>query len=165
MVQNQEETKVPVGELPRTETKFQKTVPFEEHALQGNVNSGANWFYWIAGLSLVNSVVYIVGGGLYFVVGLGITQLVEGFLSPLGTGGILFSLAFDIFVAGIFALFGLFARKGKNWAFITGMVLYFFDTLLFLLVFDVFSILFHLFALFQLFMGLRANLKLKKAKG
>ncbi len=34
------------------------------------VKSGANWFVWIAGLSVVNSIVGMSGGHLHFIVGL-----------------------------------------------------------------------------------------------
>jgi hypothetical protein len=41
------------------------------------VVNGAKWFYWIAGLSLVNSLVVVFGGNFHFVLGLGITSVVD----------------------------------------------------------------------------------------
>ncbi|MGI8656220.1 MAG: hypothetical protein ACR2LC_13505 [Pyrinomonadaceae bacterium] len=40
--------------------------------------SGANWFFWIAALSMINSVVLLMNGQWNFLAGLGITQLIDG---------------------------------------------------------------------------------------
>ena len=45
---------------------------------EGGFHSGANWFYWIAGLSLVNTILLYTGSEWVFVVGLGVTQLIDG---------------------------------------------------------------------------------------
>lgn len=141
----------------------------EKLKLVNQHRGGANWFFWIAGLSLVNSIVILVGGGWSFVVGLGITQVFdavaaaaveEGMAGASGTVlGIVFLL--DLAVAGVFVLFGVLARKGYVWAFVVGMVLYGLDGLLFLLVQDWLSIAFHAFALVGLFGGLSAWKKLQ----
>ena len=39
--------------------------------------SGANWFYWVAGLSIVNSIMQHLGGGVFFIMGLGVTSFVD----------------------------------------------------------------------------------------
>ena len=39
--------------------------------------NGANWFYWIAGLSLINSVITLVGGKISFVLGLAVTGITD----------------------------------------------------------------------------------------
>src|SRR5438270_4545311 len=43
------------------------------------LRSGANWFYWIAGLSLLNTIIFMAGSDWHFVAGLGITQLIDAF--------------------------------------------------------------------------------------
>ncbi|MCP4641532.1 MAG: hypothetical protein GY851_13905 [bacterium] len=144
--------------------------------------NGANWFYWIAGLSLVNSIVLLVGGGFAFVVGLGITQLVDiiamevaraimedGVSSPqtptaIVTGIKLAAFAFDVVVAAVVVLFGWLANKRYGWAFILGMVLYLLDGLLFLLIGDFLSAGFHAFALYGLLMGYTALKPLREAE-
>ena len=40
--------------------------------------NGAKWFYWIAGFSMVNTLIMLVSGGLFFVVGLAVTCLADG---------------------------------------------------------------------------------------
>ena len=41
-------------------------------------HSGANWFFWIAGLSVVNSLAAFFDVEWGFIIGLGITQIVDG---------------------------------------------------------------------------------------
>lgn len=130
--------------------------------LESQVKSGAGWFFWIAGLSVINAVILLAGGSWNFLVGLGITQLV----SALGTGTVLAGkviiLLVNIIIAGFFVLFGVFGRKNAAWAFIVGIAVYALDGLLFLLVKDFISIGFHVFALFFIVRGLSSLLQLKK---
>jgi hypothetical protein len=137
--------------------------------LQSQLKSGANWFYWVAGLSLINSLILLFGGKWSFIIGLGITQMVDGIAGAIANDAnaraslILKLVAFfvDLVVAGIFVLFGVFANKGYKWSFIIGMILYALDGLIFLLVQDWLSIGFHLFALYSVYSGLRALGQLK----
>ena len=133
--------------------------------LEGQVKSGSNWFIWIAGLSIVNSLMYLFGGQLNFIIGLGITQIIDvigkALSDKLGSSIILvFVLIADIIMSGIFFLFGKMCNKKKNWAFIIGMVLYSFDGLIFLLVKDMLSVAFHVFALYCIYKGFSAKKKL-----
>lgn len=136
----------------------------EKLKVERQFQSGADWFFWIAGLSLINSAILLAGSEWGFIIGLGITRIIDsiGLLiaEEVGIAGKIVAFIFDIIAAGIFALFGVFARKRYKWAFITGMVLYAVDGLLFLLVFDVLSIGFHIFALFCIYGGFRALGKL-----
>jgi hypothetical protein len=136
--------------------------------LENQLKGGANWFYWIAGLSLVNSLVILFGGSLNFIVGLGITQVVDGIIAgivlevPSSMSTIVQVVGFVIVVtiAGVFVLFGFLGRKRYQWALIVGMVLYTLDGLIFLFVGDILSLGFHAFALFGVWGGLRALKKL-----
>jgi len=118
--------------------------------------AGASWFYWIAGLSVINSLSSLTGGGWGFVVGLGITQVFDAFAQELGGSGRIVMVLLDLAAAGVFAAFGLFAHRGQAWAFVVGMVLYALDGLLFLLVQDWLGLGFHVFVLFCLWSGFSA---------
>jgi hypothetical protein len=136
----------------------------QRRAVEQQVKSGANWFYWIAGLSLVNSALSAFNAGGRFFFGLGVTQLTDALGAVLGEDlGPSFGIAFRIVafiiavgVAGLFALFGLFANRGRKWAFMVGMALYGLDALVFVWGRDYLSIALHAFALFGLFRGVRA---------
>ncbi len=154
--------------LPTEQQKadIQKQIALvEEKVKTENLFKGSTSnFYWIAGLSIINSFVQLVGGNWTFFIGLGITQVIDSIAKIIAQdfGGsaatIIQIVAFiiDIFIAGIFIVFGIFARKQQKWAFIVGMVLYTLDGLIFLLVPDFFSIAFHAFILFGLYTGLKS---------
>ena len=113
------------------------------------VMSGANWFWWIAALSLVNTVVIHSGGEINFVIGLGFTLIADTLFKEY----MIIALAIDaVAIAIIFGL-GLFSRKGYLWAFVTGIVLYSLDALIYLIAQDWLSIGFHCFALFYIIRG------------
>jgi hypothetical protein len=126
--------------------------------------SGARWFFWIAALSLINSIVSLANGHWNFLAGLGITQVISGLAiglsEQLGTIATVIAVALNLTVALVFVVFGLLAQKRHTWAFILGMVVYGLDGLIFLLVQDWLAIAFHAFVLYSLYRGLAANMKL-----
>jgi len=136
--------------------------------VENQIKGGAGWFYWIAALSIINTVISMLGGGWSFIVGLGATQFVDGFASALandiGSGAAtvvkVIAFAVDAAIAAIFTVFGIFGRKGYKWAFVVGMLLYALDGLLFVWIGDLLSIGFHLYALYGLYKGLKATRQL-----
>ena len=133
-------------------------------ALENQIKGGTSWFFWIAGLSLLNSIIFFTGGSITFVIGLGATQFIDGFVSALiedigsEAGTIIRVIGFgvDFLFAGIFAVFGILGRKKFRWAVIAGMVLYGLDGLISLAFGDWLSIIFHGLALFGLWKGQNA---------
>ncbi|MBN2019353.1 MAG: hypothetical protein JW749_03935 [Sedimentisphaerales bacterium] len=133
--------------------------------------NGAKWFYWIAGLSLVNTAIHLARGNVTFVVGLGITQIVDGIAMAVKEGHAEISLIVNVVAlifnglfAGIFALFGWFACRKHGWAFIVGMVLYMLDGLIFVPFGEWFSFSFHVFAFICIVAGYNALRKLNQAQ-
>jgi len=131
--------------------------------LNGRMRSGLGWFYWIAALSLINSGAYLFGAKFTFVIGLGITQVMDAVVTALiqqlgDESGLLriIGLVIDICVAGAFALIGYFGRKRIRWPVIVGMVVYALDAILMLIVPDILGAAFHAWALFAIWTGLRA---------
>lgn len=130
------------------------------------VKNSADWFCWIAILSIINNIIILAHGNINFIVGLGITQVID-YLSyalskSLGPGLMVISFTINILISLFFMFIGYKARKGAKWAFILGMVLYVLDGLLFLLAEDYISIGFHAFALYCIFIGYRALVKSNK---
>lgn len=123
---------------------------------------GISWFYWIAGLSLVNSVLWLTGAEWSFIIGLGATQMVDaivlGLSEEMQLGNAIKYVAFgvDLLIAGIYVLIGFLGLKRIKAVIIVGMVFYTLDGLIFLLVGDYLSIAFHGYALFCIFGGLKA---------
>ena len=125
-------------------------------AAAGQIKSGASWFYWIAALSLVNSIAAFSGSNWRFIIGLGITQLFDAIGANIESGGKLVALVLDVLAAGVFVGFGWFAQKGHLWAFLVGMIVFALDGVVFLLAQDWLGVGFHVFILYFLFRGFNA---------
>ena len=137
----------------------------ELEALRVDVARGGSWFYWIAGLSLVNSAILIFGGDWSFFLGLGITQLIEAVAAELGVIGKVIAGMMDLMIAGTFIFFGFMACRLKSWAFLAGMILYGLDALIFLMVGEIRCVIFHIIALVFIGKGFMALLNGKKVLG
>lgn len=122
--------------------------------------SGARWFYWIAALSLITSLVILAGSNWVFFVSLGVTQVVAAVARKLGGAATVVAIVFDVVAAGVFALLGYFAVKQHRWAFIVGLALYALDALLFLLFRQWLALAFHAYVIYCLFAGYRACARL-----
>jgi hypothetical protein len=116
------------------------------------VQSAAHWFWWIAGLSVVNSAVLLAGGTFNFVLGLAVTQVADGIFQNLR----FIALFFDVCVVGFFVAMGAFAAKGYGWAFWVGGLAYLADGLVFAVFGDWIPAAFHAYALFCIVQGLIA---------
>ena len=128
------------------------------------LKSAAGWFIWIGAMSLINSLIAMFGGGIRFIVGLGVTEFVDGVTRGIGQAATIPGLVINLFVAGLFVFFWQFARKGESSAFIVGMVLYALDGVLLLLFHDILSAAFHAYALFMLYRGLGGISMLRKCQ-
>lgn len=117
---------------------------------------GGDWFFWIAGFSLINSLLGILGTGIHFVIGLGLTELFDGIGSHSGAAGKGAAFGLDLLAAGFYVLLGFFARKGARWAFLVGMIFYALDGVLLVFVKDWLSVAFHAYALYRMFQGFQA---------
>lgn len=134
------------------------------------VGSGSGWLFLIAALSAVNSIISVFGGDLVFVVGLGITQLIDAFgtliaaeAQELSIVVKLVSLILSLIPSVILALFGFFGRKAQGWAFIIAAITYGMDAILVFAFSDVPGGLFHLLGLFYIIRGAMGASRLKAA--
>lgn len=130
-------------------------VPADPQRL-AQVKAGANWFYWIAGLSIVNTIAALSGTDWRFLLGLAVSQVVDAVAKDMGSVGQMAALVVNVFVIGIFVLFGVFANKSMKWAFLAGMTLFGLDTLVGLLFAEWISTAFHVYALWCLWRGYSA---------
>lgn len=114
------------------------------------VRSAARWFWWIAGLSLVNVVLFYSGSNTNFVVGLAMTMFASvAFASnlPVAIGLAGLTVAFYLVV-------GLYAQRQKLWAFYLGLAVYILDGLIYASFQDWMSVAFHALAAFFIFKGI-----------
>lgn len=114
------------------------------------VQSAARWFWWIAGLSLVNTVLFLSGSHTTFVIGLAMTTMASAAFAS--------NLPVAIALAGItiafYFLIGLQAQRQKLWAFYVGLAVYVLDGLIYVAFQDWMSVAFHALAAFFIFKGL-----------
>lgn len=140
-------------------------------ALRQLGRTGANWYFWVAGLSLVNSAIMLSGGNTHFVIGLGITFMADIMANVIGQQhpehaqmlklGV---LGFDLIVAAVVVGFALLSRKRFLFIFGLGMVLYLLDGLIFVWIQDWMSVAFHAYALYGLWGGVNAFRQLKQVE-
>jgi FAIM1 (Fas apoptotic inhibitory molecule) protein len=117
-------------------------------ALVKRVENGGRWFYWIAGLSAVNFVIFVLGSDTGFALGTAIDWFLQGILEELADPSL--GWIAHVVVIAFFAFLGLRATAGALWAFIVGGLVYTIDGLIFLLVGDWIGIAVHAFALFAI---------------
>jgi len=130
--------------------------------LTAQARRGSSWFYWIAGLSLVNSIVVASGGSWSFVLGLGLTAGVDYIAREAVGSGLVMAWAFNAAVCAAFVLFGYFARRERRWAYLAGFAAYIADAALVLAARDWLGVAVHVLGLFFIWAGLSALTKRSK---
>ena len=117
-------------------------------ALVNRVRNGGRWFYWIAGLSAVNFVIFVMGSDTGFALGTAIDWFLQGILEELADPAL--GWIAHVVVIALFVFLGTRATAGAQWAFIVGGLVYALDGLIFLLAGDLIGIAVHAFALFAI---------------
>ena len=118
-----------------------------QQSTDAEVVSAARWFWWIAGLSLVNTVLFYAGSDSSFVIGLGLTTLASVMLGQVE------AIAVIVATLAFYGWIGYLAAQGKAWAFYVGLVVYVIDALLFVYFEDWMSVAFHGLAIFFIVKG------------
>jgi hypothetical protein len=129
---------------------------------QRSVRSSGSWFWWVAGLSVVNSVATMLEAKYGMMLGLGITQILDvlvfygldGNAADPGMTARVVHLVLVGLVVGFFVAIGHFARRGVVAAFVVGMLAYALDAMVFVVAADWIAVGFHAFVLFWLWGGL-----------
>lgn len=124
----------------------------------------ANWFYWIAGLSIVNLFAALLGANFRFVIGLGFSEVLTGLADEATKSGHSWLPMYIgcVLVTGFFAACGWLTRRPSLIALIVGMVVFALDTLIFVMGSDWIGVAFHGWALYQLGRGIPAVQVFKK---
>lgn len=111
---------------------------------------GTEWFFWIAALSLINSISTLVGLNVAFLAGLAVVQIADAVAAKIGLFAPYLGLAVDLIVAACVCVFGFLASRGSRAALIVGMSLYALDGTIFLLLHAYLPAAFHAFVLYQM---------------
>jgi hypothetical protein len=117
----------------------------EQQQLERRRRLGAGWFYWVAGISLINAVITLAGQHWRFIIGLGTTQPATGRAVRTGRGWPP-ALLLDLVLIGGFMLLGYLALQGQRWPFVVGIAV----------ARNWIGLGFHVFVLVMVFKGLQA---------
>ena len=131
----------------------------EKIALVAKRNSGASWLTTVGFFAVVNSLLIFADIKIRFIFALGITYLVSAVavFSNIGAVATGVALLFSCLGAAGAYFFARMARGGHSWAFITAMVLYGLDALLWVWLQDWIEVAAHSYALWKIYEGLQAN--------
>jgi hypothetical protein len=128
-------------------------------ATQASMRRGASWFFTIALLSGINSLLQAFDAKIHFIFGLGITQVVDGVAKQSGNGAAVSLLVDGLFI-GMLLLCGKWARERSQGAFLAGMIAYALDGLLLILFGVWIDALVHAYALYRMWQGYAASREL-----
>ncbi len=143
------------GSAPaRVSDPSQASVVIAKSSFLTRISVGPSCFYWIAALTVLNSIVVISGRSLRFAIGLGITAQIDLKAKELGAVGVMLDLLISGTIAGIFAVLGNLAGKRIRWAFLAGMVLYGCDGLICLAAKDILGAALHAYTIFAISRGM-----------
>ena len=132
-------------------------------ATQARMRRGASWFFTIALLSGINSLLQAFDAKIHFIFGLGITQVVDGVAKQSGNGAAISLLVDGLFI-GMLLLCGKWARERSQGAFLGGMIAYALDGLLLILFGVWIDALVHAYALYRMWQGYAACRELSQAE-
>ncbi|NJK91469.1 MAG: DUF4339 domain-containing protein [Blastochloris sp.] len=138
--------------------------------LRGSYLSGAYWFYWIAGLSVVNIILHSVQSNVSLALGLATTDLLYYFGESMAEDPSLgyvrgIVLGINVLLIVLTAACGWLASMGHRYLYLFGLILVAFDSLLFIFPFFSFiAIAVHGYALFAMGTGLLALWKIREAE-
>ncbi len=154
----------PLNQIPQTLfASAQAQADLRDHQLKEAYNAVGSSFYSIAVFSLINSIINYFQGGIYFPVGLGITQLIDGlayaFQQEAPEAGTLFfavNVILNLLILVVVALFGFFIKKQIKWLIPVGVALYLLDGLLILMFRDYLGAGFHGYFLYRIWLSWQA---------
>jgi hypothetical protein len=128
--------------------------------------AGAAWFYWIAGLSVINTVMILAKAERTFALGLGLTMITDSVAAdvafkPGGNTNVLaVAVSFDAVILGLFILCGCLSQRRILPIFALGMLLYLLDGLLCLSLGLIVGVGIHAYALWSMGSGFWAYRRL-----
>ena len=157
----------------RKEKNVVKIIDINEKTKQSKqISGGISWFLWIGILSALNIIAVIFQQNISFVTGLGLNYgilgIMDGFRRVTGIDVMPFGFCLSFLVSGLIIwIWRKSKQENKNY-YLTGLIIYGLDTLIFLFTKQWYSLGFHILALLGLYYGYKALLKsiseLKKAE-
>ncbi|MEO0452791.1 MAG: GYF domain-containing protein [Verrucomicrobiota bacterium] len=130
--------------------------------------SGAYWFYWIAGLTVLNAILIAVSSPVILALGLGAAELVSWMAYDVETGEIdstmmWIAVGVAIVLSLLMAGIGWMASQGNRIIYLVGMVIVALDTIFYIFpIFSIIALAVHGYALYAMFNGFAALQKIEE---
>ena len=134
-------------------------VAFSNDGAIARLRGGASWFFTIAALSGINSLLQIFDAKIHFIFGLGITQVAGAVARQSANGNAILILVDGLFI-GLLLVCGKWARERSQGAFLGGMIAYALDGVLLLLFGVWIDAAVHAYALYRMWQGYSASREL-----
>jgi hypothetical protein len=120
---------------------------------------GYGWLFAIGLLSIVNTIAVANNYNSHFTMGLGFSQILDGFFYKLFNGFTPAGIVISSLFSSLFFLFWYFAKQKQRWAFISGLIIYGLDMVMCLFLRDWFSLGIHVFVFSIILMGYMSMVK------
>lgn len=141
----------------------------EIHQCAVQLATGSSWLKSIAALTAINTVLILLRSSFSLIFGIFTVQVLQNILADIGTGANIFGVIVSLLTAGLFFMFGFFARQAKSWALIASLVLLILDVFpCFLLLpskqygFFLITLGCHVYVIYILIKAIRANTRLQE---
>ena len=143
-----------------------ETVKKEELKQKSLILGGTSWFLWIGILSALNLIAIIIHQNLQFIAGLGINYFILGMMDGIrrttGINLIVLGYVLTFLVSGLFIFIWKKSKQENKAIYLTGLIIYGLDTIIFVFTKEWFSLGFHIFALLMLGNGYNALIAKKR---
>lgn len=159
------------GQSPMPAIPIRYQVAIEEKLrIEQRMKNGAGWLTAIGALSLINSLMVLINVNWTFFLGLGITQVIDGFTLGMAKSPATFgnptvwrtiAMVLNVTISAFYIALGKWAQNRGQWPFYIGMAFYALDGLVFIWAKDYLALAFHGWALWMVFNGLKASRQLK----
>ncbi len=141
----------------------QEIFDLEREEIQHKIKKAANWFYWIAALSIINSILnFDTPSNIGFRGGLGVCLLVDAAIMDIYGSYNYYATIINVIISLVIAFIGYQARKANKTAFIIGLNFYALDAILFFYFNLWMSFAFHILFLYLIYKGIPAINELKE---
>lgn len=154
---------ITAGDIRKARNKKAKLDNLENKSHIKSPDRMYQWLLIIGFLSIINTILLAAESTVHFIFGLGITQIIDSVSFSTFEHYKVISFLVSFLFSGVFLFLGYFARRKKQWAYLTGLVLYGLDTSVFIYFNDWLSTAFHIFVLIAIIRGY-INLRPVKAQ-
>jgi hypothetical protein len=151
----------PTAEIIKSTRKEKNETENEERIKQNKlISGGASWYLWIGILSTLNILSITLQQNIHFFAGLGIHYvilgMIEGFRRATSINLMPLGYVISLLVSGLFILIWKYSKKENKAIYLSGLIIYGIDTIIFYFNKDWYGFGFHILAMIMIYTGYKA---------